>query len=314
MIKRNILFLLSVIFMLSCAVQKKNNETTNPSQHSLIWQGYERRYLLRLPPKEKMQPKLPILFVLHGGGGKPEGMISLTNGRFHELADQDGFIIVYPAAIDKNWNDGRKDHYVSSWQKNIDDVGFIVAIIEQLKEKYLIDTNRIFSCGMSNGGFMTSRLLCDRSDVVRAGAIITATLSEDYVSECQAETPSAVLVINGTADPLVPYDGGYVTVFRQKRGKVISTADFIALWKEKNGCLDVVDSLEIKNSVDDGTYVRMKKYANCKNASTVAIYTVYGGGHCWPGGKQYLGKRIIGKTNYDINATDIIWDFFKNLP
>ncbi len=278
------------------------------------FKGYERSYIVHLPSKEKMNGPLPLLFHLHGGGGTAKGTVGLTFGRFNELANRDGFIVVYPNAINKNWNDGRKLEDVIAWKEDIDDVGFIIAVLDELKQKYKIDSKRIFTSGMSNGGFMSSRLLCDRADIFRGGAILTASLSKDYLPKCLPEKPVAVMVMNGTDDPLVPYNGGPIKVFRKTRGEIVSTDEYVAFWKDKNGCDSNQDKVDLPDITDDGTTVSVTKYSKCNDQGALVLYTINGGGHTWPGGKQYLGERWIGKTNRDIVACDVIWDFFKTLP
>ncbi len=288
--------------------------STNDITQEMEFDGRERNYIVHLPPKEKMNTPVPLLFHLHGGGGTAKGTAGLTFGRFNALADQEGFIVVYPNAINKNWNDGRKLEGELAWKEDIDDVGFITAIVNEIKQKYNIDESRIFTTGMSNGGFMSSRLLCDRANIFRGGAILTASLSKDYMPKCNPEKPVAVMVMNGTDDPLVPYNGGQVKVFRKTRGEIVSTDEIMDFWKAENGCEVKQDKVELPDSVDDGTTVSVTKYTNCKEEGTLVLYTINGGGHTWPGGKQYLGKALIGKTNRDIVACDVIWDFFKALP
>jgi len=287
----------------------KNTETET---FKMTWEGYERSYLVHLPPKEKMNAPIPVLFNLHGGGGTARGNIGLTFGRFNELADRDGFLVVYPNAIEKNWNDGRPLDLVKAWKENIDDVGFISAIVEELKKNYTIDDDRIFTCGMSNGGFMSSRLLCDRADLFRGGAILTATLSTDYLPQCDPSSPVAVMIMNGTDDKLAPYEGGQIKVFNRKRGEIVPTDDYVDFWREKNGCSEAKSEEHIDRK-DDGTSVSIQRYEQCSPQGPVVLYTIHGGGHTWPGGKQYLGERLIGKTSREINACDVIWEFFKRL-
>lgn len=294
-----------------------DSDATPPDieRFSLTWQDRERTYWLHFPPEEKMQGPLPILFHLHGGGGTGKGTPGLTYRRFNQIADKEGFIVVYPDAIARNWNDGRTEH-LKPQNRGVDDVGFIVAIIDVLKAEYNIDEEKIFTTGMSNGGFMSTRLLCDRADLFRGGAILTASISVDYLPKCNPEKPVAVLVMNGTDDPLVPYDGGDIRLFKKSksRGKIISNDDYIEFWKEKNGC---VKQLPIENLPDnnekDGTTVSVTTYISCNSRGALKFYKIEGGGHTWPGGKQYLGKRWIGNTSREINACDEIWDFFSSL-
>ena len=196
----------------------------------------------------------------------------------------------------------------------VDDVGFIEAIVERLKSQYQIDPDRIFTTGMSNGGFMSTRLLCDRAELFRGGAILTASISEGYFSQCAPSQPVGVLVMNGTADPIVPYTGGEIRLFGKNRGSILSHEDFVAFWKEKNGCLEELQVEHIPNTKPwDGTQVEIRNFRNCHPRGALKVYEIQGGGHTWPGGRQYLGRRLIGNTSREINACDVIWDFFSSL-
>ncbi len=97
------------------------------------------------------------------------------------------------------------------------------------------------------------------------------------------------------------------------RGEIVSTDEIVAFWKAENGCEVKQDKIDLPNKVDDGTTVSVTKYSDCKEEGALVLYTLNGGGHTWPGGKQYLRERWIGKTNRDIVACDVIWDFFKSL-
>ena len=313
----NISTFLLLLTLVSISIDGCQIANTQPDKnditHFMEWLGDKRTFILHLPPHEKMQSPLPVLFHLHGGGGSAKGTLALTYGRFNTLADRDGFIVVYPNAIEKIWNDGRKSNKVTAWKENIDDVGFIAAIIDSLDAMYPIDKSRIFTTGMSNGGFMSTRLLCDRADLFRGGAILTAQISEDYLPNCKPANPTAVLVMNGTKDPLVPYHGGEIKVFNQSRGTIISTDDFITFWKQHNACQTKKSTVFLPDTQNDGTSVSVEEYADCADRGALILYRIEGGGHAWPGGKQYLGKRLIGQTSREIIACDVIWEYFKSL-
>ena len=197
-----------ICFLLKSYVLKKAVAIDDLTVYKMNFGGYERTYYVHFPPSEKMKSKVPILFNLHGGGGTAKGSVRITFGRFNELADKDGFIMVYPEAVQKSWNNGRKLDETKAWREDIDDVGFIVKIVETLEAKYKVDRKRIYTTGMSNGGFMSSRLLCERADLFRGGAILTASISTDFFPNCKPSQPIAVLLMNSTKDPIIPYDGG----------------------------------------------------------------------------------------------------------
>lgn len=307
-----VLLLLSCWVFNSCISQQYRQSV---QKFEFEYQGESRLYLVHLPPPEKMKQPLPVLFHIHGGGGTAMGTVGLTFGRFNELADRDGFIVVYPEAIGKNWNDGRKVQLNKSFSEKRDDVGYFAEVVNRLKKNYSIDENQIFAAGMSNGGFMTARLLCDRADLFRGGAILTATLAEDYVDACQPSQPVGVLVMNGTDDNLVPYEGGDIKLFKRSksRGKIISTDDCMELWQKHNNCQEKSAPVALPDLEKDGTRIFKTSYSNCDPGGALVLYRIEGGGHTWAGGKQYLGEKLIGKTSRDINACDVIWEFFQGL-
>ncbi len=308
-----LLFFCFFFIFKACKPMNNINNYGLTTEYKITWDGDERNYFVHFPSREKMKQAVPILFHLHGGGGIAQRTPGLTFGRFNELADRDGFIVVYPNAIEKNWNDGRKSADVKSWKEDIDDVGFIMAIIDELKTKYKIDEQKIFTTGMSNGGFMSGRLVCDRADVFRGAAILTAQISKDYLPLCKPSQPTAILVMNGTEDKIVPYDGGQITVFRKTRGDIVSTDEFIKFWKNNNNCTSKKTTVNLPNKMDDGTTVSIEEYSNCADRGALKLYKINGGGHTWPGGRQYLGEKWIGKTSREINACEVIWDYFKSL-
>ncbi len=275
--------------------------------------GIERSYIIHEPARRPAGP-VPLVLVMHGGGGNAAGMIRLTRGRFNELADRDGFIVLYPEGVGKHWNDSRADPIDRAHRENIDDVGFLSRLIDEMVKNRGSDPGRVFATGISNGGFMSLRLACELSGKIRGIAAVTASMPANPRSECSPERPVPVLIINGTADPLVPYDGGPVRVLGMERGRALSTADTVRFWLKRNGCGDkeVTARFPDTNPGDESTVVK-HMYQSSGGGPCVGLYSVEGGGHTWPGGWQYLGKRIIGPTNRDINACDEIWDFFRQL-
>ncbi len=312
--KSTILF--SIVFLFfSVTVFGKNqwNSEGKLSKETLIWQDIKRSYLIYVPKNYDSSNPVPLLFHLHGGGGTGKGTIKLTFGKFNQLADEKNFIAVYPNAIKRNWNDGRLAN-LKPGMEFVDDVGFITAIVEKIKSQYRIDMQKIFVTGMSNGGFMTSRLLCDKSEIFRGGAILTATLSVDYINKCKPTVPVGVMIINGTEDPLVPYNGGHVMVLNKSRGAIVATDVLVDFWKNQLNCDNKKTQILPNKDPNDGSVVEMLQFETCKEKSSLVLYKIIDGGHTWPGGKQYLSKKIIGTTNRDFNACEIIWSFFDNLP
>lgn len=317
---RILLVALLVVHMSGCI----RNDDTGPIDETFIytaglkdyeiaWEGRTRTFLVYYPLEEHKEKALPVLFVIHGGGGTAQALITSTRNRFNELADTDGFIVVYPEGFEKQWNDGRDvQGIVTAWDEDIDDVGFIADIVNRLDVDLNVDRSRVFTTGISNGGFMSSRLLCDRSDLFRGGAMVTATLAETYVNSCQPTLPNAVLVINGTDDPIVPYEGGQVVVLGQERGEVLGTEAYMQFLAGLNGCDSSPTITDLPDSEDDGTTVKIYDYTNCPS-SKLQLYRIEGGGHTWPGGIELLGEGLVGKTSSEFVACDLIWEFFSGL-
>ncbi len=306
-------FLIIFIFINSISKIHANNSDGKITKAFLVWQDIKRSYLIYVPKNYDNTQPVPLLFHLHGGGGTGRGSIKLTFGKFNQLADDKNFIVVYPNGLNKNWNDGRLAN-LKPGMEFVDDVGFIVAIVEKIKNQYLIDPQKIFVTGMSNGGFMTSRLLCDTSDLFRGGAVLTATLSSDYLTKCHPTAPLGVMVINGTDDPLVPYNGGHIMVLNKSRGAVVAADGWVDFWKKKMQCEEKITQMLPDKNPNDGSQVEASQFKNCDEKQALLLYKINGGGHTWPGGKQYLSKKIIGTTNRDFNACEEIWTFFDQLP
>lgn len=271
--------------------------------------GIERDYILHLP-KNYGSDLLPLVMVFHGGGGNSTQVKNHT--KFSKLADKENFIVVYPNSVNKNWNDGRNDEKL---KEKYDDVKFISALLDTLTVKYKIDTARIFSTGISNGGFFSIYLAYKLSFRLLAIAPVTANIPVDIAEGFKTEYPVSMMLINGTKDPLVKYEGGAVGFGEDGfgRGESISTDKTIEIWINNNGCSSAVKTEELPDN-DRKDKCRATKYAysNCKENTEVVLIKIEGGGHTWPGASQYLPKIIVGTVCNDFNATEMIWEFFKS--
>ncbi|MEM7401411.1 MAG: PHB depolymerase family esterase [Pseudomonadota bacterium] len=303
-------------FLLSCtsAEPKNYSHTGVLTKQSLVHDGYEREYIIYKQASIQNLNKLPLLIALHGGGGTSKQLISHTKRRFNILADAESFYVVYPQGLKKGWNDGRNDLKQFATVNNIDDVGYIQKLIHYLTSKYNIDVKRIFVTGISNGGFMSFRLACELEDEINAIAPLTATISEDVFKSCNGNSNVGLMLMNGTEDPIVPYDGGYVELFGKKRGKIASTRMTIDRWLEMLRCKNEPIISELPDNEKDGTTVTTFEYRQCNGNGTISLYRINGGGHTWPGAKSHNLKRIVGKTSQELIACDTIWEFFKHQP
>ena len=234
---------------------------------------------------------------------------------FNSLADKEGFIIVYPEAYEHHWNDGRGDPGIRAQAENIDDVAFISALIDQLVQDLNIDKKMVYATGISNGAIMSNRLGCELSDKIAAIAPVAGNIPQKTASTWSPSRAVSVLIINGTEDPIVPYNGGEVSFLSFKTGKVISVADTVKFWVSKDGCPAAPEMEQLPDlTPDDSTSTIIERYTGCRDGTEVVLYKVIGGGHTWPGGLQYMPEKFIGKTSRDFSATETIWQFFKLHP
>lgn len=275
--------------------------------------GLERTYVIYIPSSHEPSKPIPMVLLFHGGGGTGQGMENLTLGGFNRLADMEGFIVVYPDGIDKHWNDGRGLQAYRAHRENIDDVGFISTLIDRLVRTLNVDTTRIYAAGISNGGQFSQRLACELSDRIAAIGVVAIQLPEHLPSSCALKRLVSVLMMPGTEDPLVPWEGGEIGFRRgRKFGRVLSVRESIDFWVKQNRCSgSPVVTYEPDRDPKDGTRVRRETYGSCGEGAEVILYAIEGGGHTWPGGDQYLPASIIGRTNRDIDANEAIWSFFK---
>src|SRR5208282_2572641 len=194
------------VCVLSFLAMPSHADELKPGDHVLaLTVGQQgRTYLLHLPPVYDGKRLLPLVIVLHGGGGNAPGAVRMTG--FSEKADKGGFVVVYPNGSGRlktrllTWNSGNCCGY--ALDNNVDDVGFIRALIDELVKTRSIDPKRVYATGMSNGGMMTYRLGCELSDKIAAIAPVAGALS---VENCQPTNPVSVIIFHGTADEHVLY-------------------------------------------------------------------------------------------------------------
>jgi polyhydroxybutyrate depolymerase len=303
------LFLLFPLTLLFAGLACRRSAPAGTGHLTLIHDGLERTYLLHVPPAYDAGQPLPLVLALHGGGGDGEDMISLTEGLNH-LADQQGFLVAYPEGVEKHWNDGRAIENWRAHAEDIDDVGYLQALVEHIAQDYPVDRDRVYAMGISNGAQMSYRLACEAPETFAAIAAVASSMSGDLFAACAPASPVSALVMNGTDDPLVPWGGGTIRIGRQEFGEVISTAETVAFWVAADGCGAAPLRTELSDAdPEDGTRVWLETYAGCASDSDVAFYTIQGGGHTWPGGLQYLPESIVGLTSRDVDANQAIWQF-----
>lgn len=273
--------------------------------HSLEHGGLNRTFRLYVPDSyDTAEESVPLVVVLHGGHGNARSAALLTG--FDELADRVGCIVAYPEAVGSHWNDGR------GIGQGADDVGFIARMLDHLIGRLQIDPRRVYVAGVSNGAMMTLRIACELADRVAAVAPVIGSMPEPLLEQCAPARPIPVLFINGTEDPLVPWEGGEVASMGLKdRGRVASVDDTVAFWVRHNRCKSTpVTTMLFGSESDDRTEARREEYAPERQGAPVTMIRIEGGGHTWPGGPRIQPRRLLGPVSRDIDATEEIWAFF----
>ncbi len=249
----------------------------------------------------------PLVIVLHGGGGSIESIIKLTKGRIIELKEYYKFFLLIPEGYHKQWNDGRYIPSSDAHSKNINDSAYIKYVIDFLIKNYPINKEKIFIFGISNGGMMSFRFACDYPEYIKGFASIAATMPLHLVEKCKYKNKNLnFILIHGTEDPLVPYNGGEVKVFFRKRGNVISAEETISFWSKYNLCSNIPEKIILNKDPSTPTEVYSYK---CNN-TFIRFYKIIHGGHTWPGGWQYLPQWYIGKTTFNFFAEEEIIKHF----
>ena len=279
---------------------------------SLVHDGKERSYILQVPDVAFGVEKRPLVIVLHEGGGSPKSMVRLTEGKFNKMADRDGYLVVYPEGIKGYWNEGGSRPLSNPRNSDVDDVGFIRTLIETLQKDYRIDENRVFVTGMANGGLMAFKLACEMPEQIRAIASVTASMPVDLIDHCNNIKGVGLMMMNGTEDPFMPYEGGVMNSSSKEWGEVLSTDATIAHWLEVNECpfhseQDHLPDLDPK----DRTTVSRYRFNECVPNTQVYLYRIKGGGHAWPGERRSSRDNREGRSSRDIDACEKVWMFFE---
>lgn len=287
---QKLILLISLFFVLNVSYAQYD---------SIPFGGYDRTFLVHLPAGYTGTTDLPLIVAMHGGFGNANSMEFISE--LSIKADAEQFIVVYPEGIKggvlnaSSWNAGWCCGYASS--SNVDDVGFIDALLDTLINLYSIDTNRIYATGMSNGGFMSYRLACELSDRIAAIAPVAASMS---MVSCYPVRPVPVIDFHSYLDTHVPYYGGIGSGpsdhYNPPQDSVLN------VWAGTSNCVNLSDTIV------DNTQYTFVKWTSCDCVSEIHHYVTQDGGHSWPGGVQ---TAIGDPVSTFINATDLMWSFFQ---
>ena len=264
---------------LACASYQSNTRKC-----SFTHNGVLREYYVYIPSSYTPSSNSPLLFVFHGYGSSATNILYYSN--FQGLAEQDGYILVYPQGSLLNgvthWN-------VGGWTvgSTVDDVSFTEDIIDIIANEYYINTDRIYSTGMSNGGYMSYGLACN-STKFAAIASVTGSMTPEIDNNCAPDHPTPILQIHGLQDFTVLYTGAVWS---------LSIPDVMEYWSSFNTCDE--EPSTIINDLNDGSYILFDSYQNCSNSVGVELILHSTMGHTWP-----------SINNHSISATEQIWSFF----
>jgi polyhydroxybutyrate depolymerase len=266
------------------------------AQGELKVDNLKRNYRLHIPHSYDSRQPTALVLAFHGRLGTGKEMEKQTN--LSDLAEKQGFIVVYPNGVGHSWNAG---HGIGKAEaRGVDDVKFTMMLIDSLCQTRNIDRNRVYATGFSNGATFVHRLACELSEKIAAIAAVAGTIAPKIGRNCHPKKPVGVLQIHGTADSIVPWEGGLT----KAGGLVESVAATIAGWVARNACAAKAEV------VDMGGGVIRESYSPCRKGTMVILYRIDGGGHTWPGGYQYLPKKVIGEIDRPWDAIQAIWGFF----
>ena len=273
-----------------------------------------RQYTVRLPDTKPA----PLVIVLHGNTQTGADMITRT--AWPAVAKREGFGVVFPDGLNHSWADLRPTSLRAGRipPHGTDDVAFIAKLVDKLVADGSADPKRIYITGISNGGAMTMTMVCKRADLFAAAASVVINLTDQSANPCRPARPVPMLMMNGTADPLVPYKGGRGTSRFAVDG-FWSVEKTLGFWRKINGC-EAADAsatdLAHRDPAERSTVTRID--SKCPPGRDVVLYRVNDGGHRMPGNPDArfprLANTFLGPQNRDIDGAETIWAFFKKFP
>ncbi|UCC95028.1 MAG: hypothetical protein JSW40_09530 [Candidatus Omnitrophota bacterium] len=268
--------------------------------------GQERFYEIHVPINYKSGIPMPVVLVLHGGGGNTSIMRDKTG--MDDVSEQEGFIVAYPAGTNPKytdrwlfWNAGRD-------REGVDDVGYFSKVLDDLPKYFSIDTKRIYATGISRGSRMCYRLASELSNRIAA---IGAVSGQRSITESIKPPIEAISIIHfhGIKDTLAPFYGGQSKGLGRQQMILPSVEEIIQEWVKYNGCLPQPEVTRIGQA-------RRLRYSGGRSNTEVVLWVLEDGGHTWPGGtvSRFEIRKGVGNINQDISASKVMWEFFKQHP
>lgn len=292
-------------------------------EHRVEVGGKSRLYQVYRPTN--MREGAPAVMVLHGGGQSMRKVFGEQGGAtlvWVDIAERDGVVLIAPNGTDRRtgnpfgdkqtWNDFRDQPSV----KNVDDVAFLRRVIVDETRALKLDPKRIYVTGASNGGMMTFRMLIEAPELFAAGAAFIANLPEGAQLLPRPSRPTPLMIVNGTKDPLVKWEGGIVAR-DEERGATASTKETVAWWVAANRANPQVTRSETMPDINrgDSCQITLDVHGANRNGAPVWLYTAIGGGHTMPSIRydapdSRIVRRLIGTACKDAEGAELAWRFF----
>jgi polyhydroxybutyrate depolymerase len=273
----------------------------------------ERSAIVHVPPRAVEMRAIPVVLNFHGGGGHADNEQEYS--LMDRVADREIFVAVYPNGTGRlgkrllTWNAGTCCAY--SVINNIDDVGFVRALVADLAQRIPIDRSRVYATGLSNGGMMAHRLAAEAADLVTAVAPIAGGM---VIPVMKSSRTVPVMHIHSVNDPRALYTGGLGPPFPIIRSQVFhpNIDQMIARWVSHNGCSTEPTVIDRRFDRDARRHTATHYvYSNCRDGAEVSLWKLTGAGHVWPGGKQNYLEHLLGPSTDIIDANTEMWKFFS---
>jgi len=286
----------------------------SPGDHAitLTHGNRERSAIVHVPPHAAELRQIPVVLNFHGGGG--HGANEQQYSLMDQLADRETFVTVYPNGS------GRLDNRLLTWNagtccayaviNNIDDVGFVRALIAKLTDSIPIDPRRIYATGLSNGAMMSYRLAAEAGDLIAAIAPVAGGM---VVAGIKSSRAVPVMHIHSVDDPRALYAGGLGLPFPLTKSQVFhpNVDQMILRWAKYDGCSAEPTIVDRRSGGEHTQGATRYVYSPCRDGAEVDLWKLTGAGHVWPGGKQKVMERILGPSTEIIDANQEMWNFFQ---
>lgn len=285
------IFTLIILVFSGCRKSKFGSE-----HHTLRHDGEKREYLLHVPDSYTGDSPVSLIIALHGGTGNAKNIEEQSG--LPDYSDEMGFIACFPDGLHRTWNGG--GCCGKAMKKDIDDVGFLSKLIDELLDEYHIDPDRVYVTGISNGAYMSYRAACELSDKIAAIAPVAGSMNVD----CQPSQPVSIIHFHSYEDSNIPFDGGIGDGISDHYNPPLDSV--LGAWAGWNEC-----SVETTGSgIIDG--VDYWAWTNCSDSTEIQLHISEDGGHSWPGGSKPRDKADAPSAL--INANEMMWEFFQQHP